>query len=60
MRYDTHTVALKSYIKEKIKMLKDREGLNINLSKEEEKNIWSLSTEIAVDNYVRTIILNKL
>ena len=49
---------MKSYINEKLKML--RGEFYLNISDEEEAHMRSLKTEIAVDNYAHSLIVHKL
>ena len=49
-------IDIKKYIKHKLKLLKE---LFIFLNKEELEHIYSLESEIAIDNFVRDIIKNK-
>jgi hypothetical protein len=58
MKYEPHQITLDEYVKEKIAMFK--EDFRIKLSTKERKHMYSLPTEIAVDNYARTIITDKL
>ena len=51
-----HFVKIESYIKHKIRILKQ---LGIRLTNAEREHIKSLKTEIAVDNYARSIILRE-
>ena len=44
------------YIKEKIKILKE---LHIFLTEEEEAHLRSLDNEVAIDDYARSLILNR-
>ena len=58
MRTDLYERSLKKYIKEKEDMIvKD---FKIRLSKAEKDHLYSLTTEISVDNFVRDIIRRKL
>ena len=58
MRTDLYERHLEQYVKEREDMLvKD---FKIRLSKDEKERLHSLATEIAVDNFVRYIILKKL
>ena len=47
---------MSNYINEKLKILKE---LKIKLTQEQKKHIKSLHTEIAVDNYVKPLIMNS-
>ena len=58
MRYDIHPTSLEEYMNQKVKMLK--KDFKIRLTAKETNYLQSLPTEIAVDNYIRTIIKNKL
>jgi hypothetical protein len=58
MRYDLHPTEIGDYIEQKAEMLK--KDFHIKLSAKETRHLYLLSTEIAVDNYIRTIIQNKL
>ena len=55
-RPSNHFVKIEHYIKYKIKVLKQ---LGIRLTKAEKDHMKSLKTEIAVDNYARSIILRE-
>ncbi len=46
---------MNDYIKWKLKILKE---LNIKLTDEQKEHIKSLHTEIAIDNYVKPLIIN--
>ncbi len=58
MREDTHKVPIGTYIEQKIKMLK--KDFHIRLTTTETEYMQTLTTEISVDNYARTLILTKL
>ena len=49
---------METYIEQKIKMLK--KDFHIRLTTTETKHMQNLTTEISVDNYVRTLISTKL
>ena len=49
---------LKSYVKAKIKMLKREFCMHI--TEEEEAHMYSLTTETAVDRYVRDLFFTKM
>ena len=51
-------MSIKSYIKEKIKML--RKEFYMNLTESELAHFYELKTEIAVDNYVQDLFVKKL
>lgn len=53
----TEKKTIKKYRKNKIKMLKQ---FNIILSNEQLNKLHNLNTEISIDNFCRSIILNKL
>lgn len=58
MRTDLYERSPKKYTKEREDMIvKD---FKIRLSKEEKEHLYSLTTEISVDNFVRDIIRQKL
>lgn len=46
---------MSNYIKQKLNILRD---LKIKLTQEQKEHIKSLHTEIAVDNYVKPLIIN--
>ena len=48
--------SLKSYVREKIKVLKE---LNITLTDAQIKHMQSLKNELQVDNYARDFIMGK-
>ena len=49
---------MEAYIAQKIKML--RKDFHIRLTTTEIRHMQALTTEISVDNYVRTLISTKL
>ena len=51
-----HNMSLKSYVREKIKVLKE---LNITLTDGQIKHMQSLENELQVDNYARDFIMGK-
>ena len=57
-RYKERPVPIKTYIKEKLRMLK--EDFYLHLTKEEVKHMKSLAREIDVDHYAHTLLNNKL
>ena len=58
MSYSTLTI--EEYIEEKIDMLKDKEGFNFKLTKSEIWHLRNLTTEGAVDRYVRDLFKKYL
>lgn len=54
--YGTKTVSVKTYRKQKIKMLE--KDFLLNLSTEEKNRINELETIAAIDRYARTILRN--
>lgn len=58
MRSDIREMSLKRYKREKLTMLEKE--FRIRLKNSEREHLDSLETEIAVDNYARTIIMRKL
>lgn len=58
MRTDLYDRQLKKYTDERINMLEKH--FKISLSKAEKKHFHELTTEIAVDNFFRSIIRKKL
>lgn len=55
MNYEKKTI--NKYRKDKIKVLKE---FNIKLTKEQKEKLNKLNSEIAIDNFARSIILAKL
>lgn len=55
--YGTKNVSIKTYRKQKIKML-EKEFL-LSLTPEEKNHINQLETEIAIDRYARTLLLKR-
>lgn len=53
-------VSLKTYIKEKIKMLTDPRGFALKLTDADIQHFNELKTEIAVDNFARKIIMGGI
>ena len=47
---------MESYVHEKIDVLKQ---LHIKLTKEDKQHMYNLSSEIAVDNFARKLIMHK-
>ena len=50
--------ATKAFVDEKIRMLKE-DFLIYNLTEDEVNHLYSLATEVQVENYVRTIIMSR-
>lgn len=57
MRTDIYCRDLEKYVKERENMLKD---FRIRLNKTEMEYLHSLTSEIAVDNFIKEIIRKKL
>ena len=57
MRTDIYCRDLEKYVKERENMLKD---FRIRLNKTEREHLHSLTSEIAVDNFIKEIIRKKL
>lgn len=57
-RYEERPVPIKTYIKRKIRMLK--EDFYLNLTEEEISHMKSLKRDIDVDHYAHTLLNNKL
>ena len=53
-----YTVSIKTYIKQKIRML--QRDFRLHLTEEEINHLQSLKREIDVDHYAHDIIMNKL
>lgn len=51
-------MSIKTYIKQKIKML--RQEFCMNLTTSEIAHLYELKTEVAVDNYVQDLFMRKL